>query len=750
MSSESLTGSREASLARSTVITVPWYRAALAGLLVLAGSINVVALNRVGLSNLYYATAVKSMLTSWHNFFFVSLDPGGFVTIDKPPLAFWLQAASAKLFGFSGISILLPEALAGVLSVLLLYYLVARVYGRSAGLLAGLALAVTPVMTVVNRSNLIESVLVLTMLLAAWAVTRATETGKLSWLLLGAVFVGLGFNEKMLEAYLVLPALILMSLIGSRVRWWTRLWHLVLAALVLLVVSLSWIAAVDLTPVSQRPYVGSSGNNSELSLALGYNGLGRLTGNAMSFLNGGTTLSQTISELTPTSLGFTAGETGGAGMERLVNAQLGGQAGWLILLALIGIVVVAWQRRPRFPLDQQQQGIVLWGAWLLTVAAFFSVAGFFHAYYLATLAPPVAALAGVALVFLWQDYRRPGWRGWALPLALLATVTVEAHILGYFPSWSSWLTPLVAGAVIVLALVLAVLRARRLASRPLALGVMALGVITLLLPSAVWSEYTVANAAGNMVPSAGPQARGGFGGFGGGPRVAGRRVLPGGFEGRFGGFGSRNGFEGFGGRDAFGGFPGEGRFGPAGGAGFAPGGFAGGRRFGGDATAVNTNLVHYLEAHQGQSKFLVATSNASAAEPFILDTDRPVMDLGGFMGADRILTVGQLAADVKKGMVRYFLISGGRDGFGGRDGSRFRPTEVPKALQAYLDEHAAGLPGGFHGGGFGGPGGGNADLTQWVSQKCSLVPAGAYHTVSPAGSFAGQQLYDCGALAASR
>src|SRR5579883_1893501 len=227
----------------------------LAGVAALSLLLNLYRIGREGYANTYYAAAVKSMLQSWHNFFFVSFDPGGFVSIDKPPLGFWIQTASAKLFGFSGFSILLPEALAGVLSVAVLYRLVARVWGRGAGLLAALFLAVTPVSVITSRNNTIDSLLVLAVLLAAWAVMRAVETGRLRWLLLGAVLVGLGFNIKMLEAYLVVPALGLVYLVGARAGWWRRLGHLALAAVVMLSVSLSWAVAVDLIPASARPYV---------------------------------------------------------------------------------------------------------------------------------------------------------------------------------------------------------------------------------------------------------------------------------------------------------------------------------------------------------------------------------------------------------------------------------------------------------------------------------------------------------------
>src|SRR5689334_2554604 len=226
----------------------------------------------------YYPPAVRSMMDNWHNFFFASYDPGGFVTIDKPPVGFWLQVFSAKLFGFSPFSVLVPQALAGVLSVILLYYLVRRHFGKAAGLLAALALALSPISVVTNRNNTIDSTLTLVLLLGAWAVIRAAETGKFRWLLLCALCVGLGFNIKMLEAYLVVPAYGLLYLLAAPRRLWVRIAHLVLAGLLMLMLSLSWAIAVDLTPASQRPYVGSSQDNSEIGLALGYNGVQRLLG----------------------------------------------------------------------------------------------------------------------------------------------------------------------------------------------------------------------------------------------------------------------------------------------------------------------------------------------------------------------------------------------------------------------------------------------------------------------------------------
>src|SRR5436190_7417850 len=192
-----------------------WRRLALAVVMIFSIFMNFYQLGQNGFGNLYYASAIRSMLDNLHNFLYVSFDPGGFVSIDKPPLGFWLQAASAKIFGFTPFSIFLPQALAGVLSVLLLYHLVRRHFGVVAGLLAALALAISPISVVTNRNNTIDSTLVLTMLLGAWTVMRAAETGKWRWLLLTAALVGLGFNIKMLEAYLVVPVYALLYLLAA-------------------------------------------------------------------------------------------------------------------------------------------------------------------------------------------------------------------------------------------------------------------------------------------------------------------------------------------------------------------------------------------------------------------------------------------------------------------------------------------------------------------------------------------------------
>ena len=663
-----------------------WHRLALAGVLLISIFMNFYQLGQNGFANLYYAAAIRSMLDSWHNFFFVSFDPGGFVSIDKPPAGFWLQAASAKIFGFTPFSIFLPQALAGVLSVLLLYHLVRRHFGIVAGLLAALALAISPISVVTNRNNTIDSTLVLVMLLGAWAVMRAAESGKLRWLLLCAVCVGLGFNIKMLEAYLVVPAYGLLYLLAAPRRLRVRILHLFLAALLLLTISLSWAVAVDLTPASQRPYVGSSQDNSEISLALGYNGIQRLLGsfgignrNATTGNTGSTTpASGTTSQNPPTGNGegaFPGGfpppgsgtggppqgfgnpgggnagggnsggmfNTGTPGLLRLFNEPLGGQIVWLLPMALLGILALAWQRRPQFRENRQQQSLILWGVWLLTMAVFFSMASFFHQYYLSTLAPAICALFGIGVVVMWQDYRRSGWRGWLLPLALILTAAEQIHIILSNPSWGTWFIPVIAVVCTIAAIVLFTARLlpwSRYNTRIL-IPVLCLGLMALMLTSAVWSAVPgLENIAANL-PVAGPSQQG----FASGP--------------------------------------------------------------GGSNITTNTALISYLEAHQGNATYLVAVASSNEADTIILATNKPVMALGGFSGSDPILTTSQLAQLVAQGTIRYFLLNGSS----------------------------------------GGPGGGQSSLTSWVTQHCTTVSTSSYQsgsTSSNTGGFGGGgQLYDC-------
>jgi 4-amino-4-deoxy-L-arabinose transferase-like glycosyltransferase len=548
---------------------VPWHLLLLSAVLALSAFLDLSRLTSEGYANVYYAATVKDMLDSWYNFFFVSYD-AGFVSVDKPPLGFWIQAASAYLLGFHGWSLLLPQALAGVLCVALLYHLVGRSFGSVAGLLAALALALTPISVATNRHNNLESLLALTVLLAAWAFILAAQTGRLRWLVVGGLVMGLGFNIKMLEVFLVLPAFYLLYLVAAPVGWRRRMTHLGLATVVTVAASLPWVVAVDLTPADQRPYVGSSSFDTETDLIVGWNGVERVVGNDKG--------------------------VGDPGPLRFLDPQLAGQIGWLLPLALVGLAVASWQswkKRPRLPLSRKEdQALLLWGTWLISLVVFFSVAGDWDPYYLEMLAPAVAALVGTGVVALWDDYLSPGWVGWLLPLTLVGVASLQLHILSLYPDWSHWLAPtIVILCVAAAASLVAGRQTPRLRISGYLLVAISVGILSLFLAPSVWAASTMWYGAETRAPSAGPQI------------VASERS----------------------------------------------------GKFGSDGDEV-ARLVDYLQANQGDATYLVAAIRSDLASPIILNTDEPVIAFGGFEGRDPVFSIKRLAGLVNQGSVRFFVI----------------------------------------------------------------------------------------------
>jgi 4-amino-4-deoxy-L-arabinose transferase-like glycosyltransferase len=604
-------------------LSVRWHVWALTGVLAVAAFLDVFRLDRNGYANDYYSGAVRSMLQSWHNFFFVSFDPGGLVSVDKPPLALWVEAASAKIFGYSSWSILLPEAVAGLAAVGLLYLLVARVFGRVAGLVAALALAVSPVSVSVNRDNNPDALLALLLIAAVYVGVRAVESGRLRTLLLSAVLVGLAFNTKMLAAMVVVPGLALAYAVFARVPWRRRLVFLALAGVVLVAVSGAWIAAVDLTPASQRPYVGSTSDNSALSLAFDYNGLGRVTGQT-----GGTSFGG----------GLGGAFSGTPGVLRLINDALGDQGGWLLPLALIG-GLSALAAAARLRRRKELAALTAIGGWFAAAAVVFSFSsGIIHTYYLAALAPATCALVGIGVVALWRD-ARAGWPRLLVPLVALGlSAWLEVDLLrrtGYQP-WLQWLV--IAGCAVA-AVALVARRFTRVA--------IAVALVALLAAPAAWSATTLTAPVNGVFPGAGPDFVSGLT-----SRTAG--------GGGFGGFGRPG--------RSFGGPPPGGfrNVGPPPGGGFRPrfGGGAGPGRFGfGDSSSISAALG-YAKAHSPGTRWALIVTSEQAAAPFVIRGES-VAAMGGFTGRETVLTPSYLASLVRSGEARYFLLDG-TGGFGFR------------------------------------------------------------------------------------
>ncbi|MPL99736.1 hypothetical protein SDC9_45957 [bioreactor metagenome] len=251
---------------------------ALAAIAVLSFSLNFYAISKLGYCNAYYAAAIKSMTQSFHNFFFVAFDPAGVVSVDKPPLALWIQAVFVLIFGYHGWAMLLPQALAGTGSCIMMYVLTAKHFGRKAGLISALVFALTPAVVVASRNNTMDMQLIFFLLVAAWFFFRSIETGKWRYLFACAVFVGLGFNIKMLQAYMILPGVVIVYLIFAKEKFLKRIIAGLISLVIMAAISFAWMAAVDLTPAADRPYVGSSTNNTVWELIIGHNGLERLVG----------------------------------------------------------------------------------------------------------------------------------------------------------------------------------------------------------------------------------------------------------------------------------------------------------------------------------------------------------------------------------------------------------------------------------------------------------------------------------------
>jgi 4-amino-4-deoxy-L-arabinose transferase-like glycosyltransferase len=434
--------------------------------LVLAAVLRLWRLEANGFGTEYYAAGIRSALQGGGLLFYNSFDPAGFISLDKPPVAFWIQAVFAKVLGFSGWAIHLPQALAGVASVALLYRLVRRPFGIAAATIAALLLALTPIAVAVDRSNNTDSWLVFFLLLAAWAALR----GRGGSLVLAMALLGVAFNVKMLAALVCGPALL--------VSWWAagtltlrrRLEWMAAAGVTLAVVSLSWSVAFDLTPRASRPYAGSTANNSMLELVVIHNGLERFVR-----LRPERPRPVEVQQVQ----GYEAYDSVPVGPMRLAAPQLATQFAWLLPLALIGLFLVRHR-------DRIDASLLLWGVWLFTYGIVFSAAGgIFHVYYLSALAPPVAALGGLGAVRLWR--RGPGWLAIGLALCAAWQIYLTAESLGWMSPW------LAAPAVAVVIALLTLVRGKR---PPAIVG----GLALLVLPTA-WALSAIFSPGNLVLPS---------------------------------------------------------------------------------------------------------------------------------------------------------------------------------------------------------------------------------------------------------
>jgi 4-amino-4-deoxy-L-arabinose transferase-like glycosyltransferase len=624
-----------------------WERPAVGGLLVATAALYLWNLGASGWANAFYAAAAQAGSESWKAFFFGSFDAANAITVDKTPASVWVMALSARVFGVSSWSLLVPQALMGVGTVALVRASVRRWFSPGAALLAGAAMALTPVAALMFRFDNPDALLVLLLTGAAYAVVRALERGGTRWLMLAGVLIGFGFLSKMLQAFLVVPAFALVYLIAAPTPLRRRLVDLVLAGVAMFAASAWWVAIVELWPASSRPYIGGSQSNSILELIVGYNGLGRLTGDEVGSVGGGA------------GPGGMWGETG---IARMFDGESGGQIAWLIPAALVMTAAMFWLagRAPRT--DRLRASALLWAGWLVLTGLTFSfMAGIFHAYYTVALAPAISALVGIGAGELWRR-RRDVVPRVLLAVAVGVTAVWSAVVLDRTPDWMPWVrvTIAVAGVAAVAGLLLPPARRRT------AIAAAGLGLVAALLGPASYAVATAAQPHTGSIPSAGPAAAaqlgGPGGGRGGGPRGQGGN----GFAPPPGGFGG----------------PGQPPGQPPGQLqGRAPGGF-GGNGAGGllDASTPSAELTSALLADAGSYTWVAAAVGSQTASGYQLATGRPVIAVGGFNGSDPAPTLAQFQQWVAEGRVHYFVGSGGFGG-GRQNGGSSASSEIAAWVQ---------------------------------------------------------------------
>jgi 4-amino-4-deoxy-L-arabinose transferase-like glycosyltransferase len=629
-------------LVRGPVEDPAWARPALLALLAATGLLYLWGLGASGWANGFYSAAVQAGSTSWKAFFFGSFDSSNFITVDKPPASLWIMDLSARVFGVNAWSILVPQALEGVAAVGLLYAAVRRRFTPAAGLIAGAVLALTPVATLMFRFNNPDALLTLLMVGGAYATLRAVESGNTRWLLLAGSLVGFGFLTKMLQAMLVVPAFALAYLVAGPTPLRRRIVQLLGAGAALVVSAGWWVAVVSLWPASSRPYIGGSQSNSVLDLVLGYNGLGRITGDETGSVGGG-----------GPGGGNGGGMWGATGLTRLFDAENGGQISWLIPAALILLAGGLWASRRAPRTDTGRAALIVWGGWLLVTGVVFSLMqGIFHPYYSVALAPAVGALVGIGGVTFWW-LRDQVWVRAVLAAAVGVTAWWSYTLLGRSADWHPGLRM----AILVVGLgTAAALLAGQAVGRAAGAVIAAAALLVALGGPAAYALQTASTAHGGAIPSAGPAVAGG--GFGGGPG--------GGPGGRPGGRGGGQAFPG--------GVPPQG----------LPGGRIGGPRTGGtagggqggslggllDAGTPSAELTTLLDADAGSYTWVAAIVGANSAAGIQLAVEHPVLAIGGFNGTDPTPTLAAFQQLVAQGKIHYYIANGGfGGGMGGATGT---------------------------------------------------------------------------------
>ncbi|MFD7665887.1 ArnT family glycosyltransferase [Streptomyces sp. NPDC059788] len=620
-----------------------WARPALLGVAALAGLLYAWNITTSGLAP-YYSVAARSMTESWKAFLFTAYDPSATITLDKIGGFLWPQALSARLFGFHDWALTLPQCVEGVVCVLVLYRVVRRWQGPATGLLAAALLTLTPVTASMFGHAIPDAALIMCLLLAVDRYQLAVRGARLRSLVWAGVWVGLAFQAKMMQAWLIVPALAVGYLVTAPVTLRARIGHVLTSGVVLLAVSFSWVLMMTFTPKDVRPYADGSTNNSALSMVFEYNGFSRPADSGPGGpgpRTGPDGPGRPGAAAPPTAEGGRSGGTPRTGpgsspgvrktvslgsekntWYKLLTSRFTTQIGWLYPLALIGLVhgLVLRGRRPRT--DRLRGGYLVWGGWLLTTAAVLSLIDIPHTAYVAGLAPALAALAAAGAVTLWRVHRAAasGPARCLFPLALAVQTAWASSLAAAHTDFAPWLVPVVITAALtgVLSL-LSYGRATGRRVRRLALASLTAACVALFAAPAAWSLSVLDQryAGSSFEAHAGP-----------------------------------------GGQNATAGAPGGAVYGGAGGASYdmsqAP------------LTAAQKRLLDYVRRHDGDARYTLSADGGWARSRAITHTGLPILPLGGFAGMATSVTLDGYRHLVASGQLRFALLNPTRAAGGGR------------------------------------------------------------------------------------
>lgn len=568
--------------------SVAWERIGLTGLLLVTAFFFLWGLDRNGWANPYYSAAAQAGSQDWKAFFFGSVEWGNLITVDKTPLSIWIMSLSVRVFGLSSWSILVPQALMGVATTYLVFRILRRGFGAAPALLGGAIYATTPVVCLMSRFNNPEPLMGLLMVAAVAVTLRAIEGGRLRTFALAGFFLGLAFMAKQIQAFLVIPALSVAVLALSCGPFGRRVRQVFATATTLLATSAAWLLAVELTPGSQRPFIGGSTTNSAVELTLNYNGLARFIEIPMTASGNRPTSSH--DELASQELGF----------RRIFNANFGPEIAWLLFPAIAVVIALALLNRSLKMTQNQARITVVATVWFSLVLIVLCVMGtMMHTYYTFSLGAPIALVIPIGLTVLWQRRGRLVIRCVGA-LIVAASVYMVLRLFDYSDAWPLWSRILlIATGVISTA---GWLFGTGSNWRKATLVTLAL---SLLIGPVGTDSYTLTTSQTGTNPLSGPVASD--------PRAMSRLMID-----------LKAGIPPWAHQTAFGATP-------------------------------TPSVTELLRQTKGQQDWAAATYSAQNAALYQLESGRPVIPLGGWLGTDPAPTLVQFKQLVNQGRVAYFI-----------------------------------------------------------------------------------------------